>query len=310
MQPNQEEHAKQATLLVLAAGMGSRYGGIKQIDAVGPGGEALIDYSIYDALAAGFDAICFVVREEIAEDVRQFYHGKFPGHVSVTFVNQSLADVPEGFIVPADRSKPWGTGHAVLAARDAVDTPFAVINGDDFYGRESFELMFDFLSTQSNSSTEYCMVGYRLRETLSEHGSVSRGICQMREDGYLEGIEEHKQIEKTEDGALSHRPAGSDVRLTGEEIASMNFFGFTPAIFGQLWRQFGVFLKDHATDAKAEFFIPWGIDNLLTAHEASMKVLPTSSTWFGMTYREEKEMVQQAIRQFINQGVYPERLWS
>jgi NDP-sugar pyrophosphorylase family protein len=310
MQPNQDHQSKRATLLVLAAGMGSRYGGVKQIDSVGPGGEALIDYSIYDALAAGFDAICFVVREEIAADVRQFYAGKFPEHVSVTYVNQSLSDLPEGFEVPADRTKPWGTGHAVLAARNAVDTPFAVINGDDFYGRESFELMFDFLASQSSTSTAYCMVGYRLRETLSEHGTVSRGICQVREDGYLEGIEEHKKIEQTHEGAVSHQPSGTDVRLTGDEIASMNFFGFTPAVFGQFWRQFGTFLKDHATDAKAEFFIPWGLDNLLAAHEASMKVLPTSSTWFGMTYREEKELVQQAIRGFIDQGIYPERLWS
>lgn len=310
MQPNQGHQGNQATLLVLAAGMGSRYGGVKQIDGVGPGGEALIDYSIYDALSAGFSAVCFVVREEIADDVRQFFQGKLPDHVSVTFVNQTLSDIPEGFSVPANRTKPWGTGHAVLAARDAVHTPFAVINGDDFYGRESFQIMFDFLSGKPSTSTEYCMVGYRLRETLSEHGTVSRGICQVREDGYLEGIEEHKQIEKTEDGALSHRPTGSDVRLTGDEIASMNFFGFTPGVFGQLWRQFGVFLKDHATDAKAEFFIPWGLDNLLSAHEASMKVLPTSSTWFGMTYREEKEQVQRAIREFIDQGIYPERLWS
>lgn len=298
------------SLVILAAGMGSRYGGVKQIDSVGPSGEALIDYSIYDAIQAGFTKLHFIVREEIESDVREFFEGKFPASVEMDFAVQELGDIPEGFQVPEGRRKPWGTAHAVRAARGICKEAFAVINGDDFYGRESFQTIFHFLSSINPSSHDYCMVGYRLADTLSEHGSVSRGLCEVDENGHLLSIEEHKEIEKTKTGAVSRLAGGGSRELSGEEVASMNLFGFTPAFFPQLEEQFRSFLAEHGSEEKSEIYIPWVTNNLLDTGSARLRVLETTSDWFGMTYKEDKPRVMESIRRYIADGVYPESLWS
>lgn len=298
------------TLVLLAAGMGSRYGGVKQIDGVGPNGEAIIDYSIYDALQAGFTDLCFVVRPEIEEAVREFFAGKFDRSVGVSYVHQELSDIPGGRTVSAQRSKPWGTAHAVYAARSAVETPFAVVNADDFYGRDAYRQIHGFLDGSSVSATDYAMVGYRLADTLSPNGTVSRGICERDEQGFLQSIEEHKQIEQSGDRVIDTLADGSTVELSEDDLASMNMFGFTPAVFPQIETSFGEFLDEHGEEPKSEFYIPTLMTALIRAGRARMKVLSTTSHWFGMTYKEDKESVQASIRSFIEQGEYPRRLWG
>ena len=298
------------TLVLLAAGMGSRYGGVKQIDGVGPGGEAIIDYSIYDALQAGFTDLCFVIRAQIEDAVREFFAGKFPDHVGVTYAVQSLDDVPVGFTVPAERSKPWGTAHAVFAARDLVRTPFAVVNADDFYGRDSYGQLHAHLSSLKPDQTDYAMVGFRLEETLSPHGSVSRGICSTDIDGYLQSVVEQKKIERLGDRLFNVSDDGSETDLPTDTIASMNMFGFTPAVFPQIDQEFSRFLKESGTDLKSEFYIPTLMTGLIDGGRARMRVLPTSSQWFGMTYREDRESVQSHIRGYVENGDYPRNLWK
>jgi NDP-sugar pyrophosphorylase family protein len=298
------------TLVLLAAGMGSRYGGVKQIDGVGPNGEAIIDYSIYDALKAGFTDLCFVVRPEIEDAVREFFAGKFEPSVGVHFVHQELDDLPGGRSVAAERSKPWGTAHAVYAARAAVKTPFAVVNADDFYGRDAYRTIHGFLAASDGTGHEYAMVGYRLADTLSPNGTVSRGICKSDAGGYLQSIEEHKQIERSGDRVIDTLPDGSTVELSEDDLASMNMFGFTPPVFDQIGQEFGTFLDDHGNEPKSEFYIPTLMTGLIEKEAASMKVLSTTSQWFGMTYKEDKESVQANIRGFIESGEYPRRLWQ
>lgn len=298
------------TLVLLAAGMGSRYGGVKQIDGVGPNGEAIIDYSIYDALHVGFTDLCFVVRAEIEDAVREFFAGKFPDGVRVRYAIQSLDDVPGDLEVPADRSKPWGTAHAVYAARHVVDTPFAVVNADDFYGRDAYKTVQAYLAALSNDETDYAMVGYRLEDTLSEHGSVSRGICKKDADGFLASIEEHKKIEKQGSRIVDTLDNGSTVELESDDIASMNMFGFTPAVFPQIDDEFGRFVRKNGDNPTAEFYIPTFMTSLIEAERAQMRVLSTRAQWFGMTYKEDKPAVQARIREFVEAGVYPKRLWA
>ena len=298
------------TLVVLAAGMGSRYGGVKQIDGVGPGGEALIDYSIYDALRAGFTDLCFVIRAEIEEAVREFFSGKFPEEVRVTYAVQSLDDVPEGFTAPGDRSKPWGTAHAVYAARGRVTTPFAVVNADDFYGRDSYRQLHAQIGAMGAGDTDYAMVGFRLDETLSPHGSVSRGICATDAEGFLTGITEHKEIRQLGDRIFSTFEDGTTADLPPNSIASMNMFGFEPSVFPLIEREFSRFVAERGSDPKAEFYIHTLMTRLIESGDARMRVLPTSSRWFGMTYREDRESVQAQIRGFIEQGEYPRHLWA
>jgi NDP-sugar pyrophosphorylase family protein len=298
------------TLVLLAAGMGSRYGGVKQIDAVGPNGEAIIDYSIFDALHVGFTDLCFVVRAEIEEAVREFFAGKFPDTIGVRYAVQSLQDIPEGITVPVERSKPWGTAHAVYAARNVVDTPFAVVNADDFYGRDAYKTLHAYLSALANDETDYAMVGYRLEDTLSEHGTVSRGICQKDADGFLESIEEHKKIEKQDTRIVDTLDDGTAEELQPDDIASMNMFGFTPAVFGQIEHEFTAFLQERADDPKAEFYIPTLMTRLINAKRAQMRVLSTKARWFGMTYKEDKQKVQARIRDYVESGVYPRKLWG
>ncbi|MGM0673367.1 MAG: nucleotidyltransferase family protein [Spirochaetota bacterium] len=305
-----EHSSAELTLVVMAAGMGSRYGGIKQIDPVGPSGEALIEYSIFDALRAGFTRVCFVVRSDIREAVADFFAPKLEGRAVLSYADQELSDLPEGFDVPPGRTKPWGPAHAVRAAREVVDGPFAAINADDFYGRESFESVSRFLSSVGSDETNYCMVGFRLSDTLSEHGAVSRALCEVDSDGMLTHIEEHKEIERTEAGIVSRRPDGSTLSLSGEETVSMNIFGFTPRAFGQFDEEFARFLEIRGDDPKAEFYLPTVQNNLIRDGRASVRVLPEAGSWFGMTYRDDKPMVEKQIARFVSEGRYPRSLWG
>jgi hypothetical protein len=299
------------TLLVLAAGMGSRYGGVKQIDPVGPSGEAIIDYSIYDAIQTGFGRVVFVVRREIEEDVRAFFSGKFESNIESEYVHQELTDVPGGFTVPKDRGKPWGTGHAVLAARDVIDAPFAVINGDDFYGRSALQTMADYLAVQPTDGTDYAMVGYRLDKTLSENGTVSRGIVEHDADSWLQSIEEHTKLRPAGGAVESLNDDGSPRgRFTGDEPTSMNLFGFTPAAMGQFSSEFETFLERFGTQPKSEFYIPYAMNLLRETGRARMKVLRSDSDWFGVTYKEDRPDVVARIQNLVDAGVYPPSLWG
>ncbi|MFP4483402.1 MAG: nucleotidyltransferase family protein [Spirochaetota bacterium] len=306
---NNGETTRETGLLVLAAGMGSRYGGVKQIEGVGPNGEALIDYSLYDALESGFNRIVFVVREEIRRDVEEFFSGKIPSEVTVRFVNQRLDDLPGSYTSPANREKPWGTAHAVYAARDEMGVPFTMINGDDFYGRESFQAMADFLRERHVDETVYSLVGFRLDRTLSPHGSVSRALCEVDADGNVATIAEHKSIHYA-DGGIVSEVSGSQRTLTGSELTSMNMFGFTPAVFTQVEHEMTRFLSDNIGDPKAEFYVPWALNNLISAGRATLTPLSTDAQWFGMTYREDKPTVEEAIQRYVDAGVYPSRLWE
>jgi hypothetical protein len=300
------------TLLVLAAGMGSRYGGLKQVDPMGPSGETVLDYSVYDALRAGFGRVVFVIRRDFEKEFRDVVLAKYAGRVDATLAFQQLDMLPGGFSVPAGREKPWGTAHAIWCARDQVAEPFVMINADDFYGLNSFEGMVDFFagSRIDAQPMQFSMAGYRLGATLSEHGSVARGVCTTDADGFLTGLEECTAIEKTPDGIRYARADGSVRTFTGEDPASMNFFGFTPQLFGVLDELLTEFLRVKGSEMKSEFYIPMVVSDLVKAGRASCKVVPTTSTWFGVTYREDKPKVQAALRELIAAGEYPERLWG
>jgi len=300
------------TLLVLAAGMGSRYGGVKQIDPVGINGEALIDFSIYDALHHGFDRIVFVIRREIEADVRQFFSGKFEDRADVAYVYQELSDLPGEFEVSAVREKPWGTAHAIWAARKAIRKPFAVINGDDFYGREAFGAMGAHLSEMPVGSSDYAMVGYVLENTLSEHGTVSRGICDVDKSGFLSGIKEHTKIGRKEDGTIgSWNDEGELIaNFTGKELCSMNMFGFSPEVMGHIEEGFSTFLRENGTEPKAEYYIPTLVQDRIDAGVSRCRVLTSDARWFGITYREDKARVVDAVRELQTGGTYPAPLWA
>lgn len=300
------------TLVVLAAGIGSRYGGLKQIDPVGPDREAVLDYSVFDARRAGFGKAVFVIRRDIEEAFRVVLGRRFESRMEVRYVFQHLDTLPPGHSVPAGRQKPWGTGHAVLCAAEAVSEPFAVINADDFYGAESYRVLADFLANPPLSADRdlFAMVGYQLSRTLSEHGTVARGLCATDARDFLVSVEELTAIEKLPDGAR-HREADGTYRvLSGKEIVSLNCWGFTPAIFGHLGRLFGEFLERNAGNPKAEFFLPAVVNQLIEEGRARVKVLPTPDSWFGVTYREDRPVVIENIRALVRQGAYPERLWS
>lgn len=290
------------TLLVMAAGMGSRYGGLKQIDAVGPHGEAIIDYSIHDALRADFGRLVFVIRRDIEAPFREAIGNKFEKRIAVDYVFQELDKLPAGFTVPPDRTKPWGTTQAILMAEDIVQEPFAAINADDFYGRESFQVMADFLRA---GGLDYAMIGYTLRNTLSEHGSVSRGVCECDGDGMLRAVVELTKVEKRGYGAQA-----GDRALSGDELVSMNFWGFTPALFPQLREQFTAFLRRNGQELKSESYIPTTVNELVAAGAARVKVLRTPSSWFGITYKEDKPQVIASILKLVAAGEYPSQLWT
>lgn len=298
------------TLLVMAAGMGSRYGGLKQVEGFGPHGETLLEYSLYDAMNAGFTRAVFIIRRDLETLFREKVMARFAHRLDCTCVFQELTDLPEGVSPPAERQKPWGTGHAVLAARGAVRTPFAVINADDYYGQAAFGAMAAFLSEADVSKANYALCGYRLRQTLSEHGTVSRGLCLLDETGSLISVTEHTKLESDgHGGALSHQPDG-EVPLSGDSLVSMNFWGFTPIFFSSLRDRFAAFIAEKGSEPKAEFYLPSAVDHDLRRASTQVKVLPTESSWFGVTYPEDQPRVAQAIAERIARGEYPRELWS
>jgi len=298
----------QTTLLVLAAGIGSRYGGVKQMDGIGPANESIIDYSVYDAIRAGFDKIVFVVNKKIEADFREVWEPKLKGRADYDFVIQDPYDLPEGYTVPEGRVKPWGTGQAVLAARHIIDTPFAVINADDFYGRQAYELIREFLRDNTNEP-ESCMVGYHLENTLSEHGTVSRGICSFDEDHYLEEISEITNIGR-KGNAIGYEVNGDFVKLRGKDLCSMNIWGFKPMVMKHLESGFLDFLKEHGDTLKAEYYLPGRVNDLVHEGLMSVKMLETAFSWFGVTYKEDKPKTIERINSLIAKGEYPSDLWG
>lgn len=298
---------KPPTLLVLAAGIGRRYGGLKQIDPVGPNGETILDYSIYDALRAGFSKIVFIIRRDIEKAFKQTVGARFEKRVAVEYVFQELDNLRPGFSVPAGRTKPWGTTHAVLMAADVIHEQFAVINADDFYGAEGYRALAQHF--QSGTS-DYAMVGFVLRNTLSEFGGVSRGVCQVSDDGFLQGVVELTSIVRDGEFARDTDATGRETRLTGDELVSMNMWGFTPAVFGQLDECFQEFLRDHGSDAKKECYLPCAVNQLVLAGQTQVKVLRTKNAWFGVTNREDRPRVVESIGRLIRDGIYPNRLSS
>ena len=300
-------------LIIMAGGIGSRYGGLKQVEPIGPSGEIVIDYAVYDALRAGFGKIVFLIRREIEEIFRERIGRKIEKRADVHYVFQELDHLPPGFSVPPERKKPWGTGHAVLSCKDAVREPFAVINADDFYGAGAFQALAAFLRgarDPEGGPYNYCMVGYVLANTLSEHGTVARGVCQLTQDGYLAGVQERtkirqfgKDVQYTEDGE-------NWIPIDGGSLVSLNTWGFTPSFFEELEARFPVFLRENAERLdKAEYFLPDVVNQILREGKASVKVLPVNERWFGVTYPEDRPIVQSAIRDMVARGLYPEQLW-
>jgi len=292
-------------LLVLAAGLGSRYGGLKQIEAVGPSGETLLDYAVYDAWRAGFRRMVFVIRRDFEAAFREKVGGRYLGRMEVDYVFQSLDILPAGLVPPAGREKPWGTGHAVWCAREAVREPFAAINADDFYGADAFARLASFLETASNAPAaprSFAMIGYRLSATLSEAGTVSRGICDVGSDGLLTRISERTGIARTD--------VGHGAALGGDERVSMNCWGFTPALFAPLDAGFRDFLHAHGNDPKTEFYLPTAVSTMIANGQATVRLLPTSGEWFGVTHRDDKARVQAALAALVAAGSYPATLFA
>ncbi len=297
------------TLLILAAGMGSRFGGLKQVEPVGPSGEAIIDYSIYDAIRAGFGKIVFIIRESFADAFREKFDKKLKGKIEVEYVFQELDNLPDGFTLPEGREKPWGTAHAILVAKDAIKEPFCALNADDFYGFKAYQVMADFLKN-SKDNNEFSMVGYHLNNTLSDFGSVSRGICDVDENQNLRKIVETTKILKKDDQIIFIEDDGSVKSLTGKEIASMNMWGFKPSIFETLEQKFTDFLKTEINKPKSEMYIPSVVFEMIGDKTATVKVLEANSPWFGVTYKEDKPFVIEKLNALIGKGDYPEKLWN
>ncbi len=294
-------------LMILAAGMGSRYGGLKQVDGVGPSNEAIIEYSVYDAIRAGFGKVIFVIRKSIEADFKEKFKGKFEGKIEVVYAFQEMDSCTEGVENVPERTKPWGTSHAVLAAEDQVDAPFAVINADDYYGVEAFRQIADFLTNEARSD-HYGMVGYILNNTLSDNGSVSRGVCATDEHDYLSSVTERTKIEKKESIIYFEDEQGSH-SLAENTVVSMNFFGFHPSIFKPLRTQFHAFIAANRDKPKGEFFIPLTVDALIKSGEITMKVLTSNDKWYGVTYQEDKPVVQEAFQRLVDNKLYPSPLW-
>ena len=304
------------TLLVLAAGMGSRYGGLKQIDPVGPmdegetGRATILDYSVYDALRAGFGKVVFVIRREMELAFKEMAGARFAKHIAVEYVFQELDELPPGFSVPSGRTKPWGTTHAILMAAEVINEPFAVINADDFYGAEGYRVLAQHLLADASASGDYAMVGFILRNTLSEFGAVARGVCRVSGDDYLEGVVELTNIERDGVGATNTDALGAMTKLNGDEIVSMNMWGFTPRVFGQLHDYFRKFLELKGTEMQSECYLPSAVNEFIQAGEARVRVLRTHGSWFGITYREDHPRVVENIGRLVHDGIYPKRLWA
>lgn len=300
------------TLLVLAAGMGSRYGGLKQLDPMGPNSETVLDYSVYDAIRAGFDRVVFIIREDFATAFREGIGSRFQNRIKVDYVFQTLDDLPGGYNLPEGREKPWGTSHAIRAARNTIKGPFAVINADDFYGADSYQKIADYFrkakgvkDQESAPRQHYCMVGYHVVNTLSDHGHVNRGVC-TDDKKFLTSIEEITQITRLDNGKIWGINANQDPHQVSENaLVSMNFWGFTPDFFAHLEDHFINFLNEQGSEMKSESYIPKAVDELINTGKADCKILETSSTWFGVTYPDDKEIVVANIQKLIDQGVYP-----
>ena len=300
------------TLVIMAAGMGSRYGGLKQLDPIGPHGELLIEYAVYDALRAGFDKVVFVIKESIAEEFRARIGRMVESHLETVYVHQRLDDLPAGFSVPPGREKPWGTGHATLSCRHVIKEPFAVLNADDFYGPASYQILADYLrQARDGDKYDYCMVGYRLRKTLSEHGYVSRGVCRVDGAGCLIDVRERTHIERFVDVIKYAEDSERWVPLPEDALVSLNMWGFTPSLFTELAARFEAFLQAPQDQiSQTEFFLPDVVGALIQEGKARVRVLTTDERWFGVTYHEDKAWVTASIRERIAQGVYPVPLWT
>ena len=296
------------TLLILAAGMGSRYGGIKQMDSFGPSGETIIDYSIYDAIQSGYGKIVFIIREDFSEAFKNTFEPKLKGRIETEYVFQEMDSFTNGFEIPIDRTKPWGTAHAVLCAKDAINEPFAVINADDFYGRDAFEKSAKFLNEQVNPQT-YCIIGYQLSKTLSENGTVSRGVCEVDSNGNLISIVERIKVYR-EQNRIVYEENDIKKELSADTPVSMNFWGFDPSIFNFTQELFLKFLRENGKNIKSEFFIPIIGDAFIGDQNHKIKVINTSAQWFGVTYREDAPEVQKSIQSLIDGGAYPKKLWD
>ena len=299
---------KKPTLVILAAGMGSRYGGLKQLDEVGPNGEAIIDYSLFDAIRAGFGKVVFVIREDFANEFKARFAPQLEGKIEVAYVYQALEKIPTGFDIHPEREKPWGTGHALLMAEPEVNAPMAVINADDFYGPQAYREIASFL-TSSADENEYGMVGYQLDNTLSEFGSVSRGVCQTDDSGRLTEINERTKIQREGDEIVYYEEE-KRFPLTGKEPVSMNFWGVKTSVFDYLNEGFREFLKEEGMKKKSEFFVPFLINDKIVDGTVSVKVLTCDSPWFGVTYKEDKPIVQKKLKNLIADNVYPAKLWD
>ena len=299
----------QPTLLILAAGMASRYGSMKQTQGFGPGGETIMDYSIYDAISAGFKKVVFIIREDFAGDFKEIFEPKLKDKVAVGYVYQDLHDFVNGYQVPAERTKPWGTAHAVLCAKDAIKEPFAVINADDFYGRDAFEKAHEFLTTTCRDNL-YSIIGYELAKTLSENGSVSRGVCEVDADNNLVSIAERTKIYRDDNNKITYEEGDKKFEVPFDSKVSMNFWCFDPSVFSFIKKIFLEFLSQNGSDPKAEFFIPIIGDRFIQEGRGAIKVIPTSAQWFGVTYREDAPVVQESLNRLIRSGEYPVRLWG
>lgn len=297
------------TLVIMAAGLGSRYGGIKQLEPVGVSGEIIMDYSIYDAIKAGFNKIIFIIRKDLEKDFKEVIGNRISEKIEVEYAFQEITNLPEGFSVPEGRTKPWGTGQAVLSCKDIIKEPFAVINADDYYGSEAFVKVHDYLVQADENSSDYCMAGFVLGNTLSENGTVTRGVCQVDENGYLVDIKETKSIEKKGESAVSSEKEGEEILLDLNGPVSMNMWGFTSGLISKLEKGFIDFLQTNGQELKSEYLLPEEVGRLIKRSEVSVKVLKTNDKWFGVTYKEDKPIVMDSIRELVKQGLYPEKLF-
>lgn len=306
---------KKPVLVIMAAGMGSRYGGLKQIDPIDGDGHIIMDFSVYDAVRAGFEKVIFIIKRENEQVFREAIGDRLSRFIQVSYVFQELDNIPEGFTVPEGRVKPWGTGHAVLSCIEEIDGPFVVINADDYYGVRAFQMSYDFLTDPEAEDTagRYMMVGYRLENTLTENGYVSRGVCVTDDEGYLRGINERTHIEKRGDGAAYTEDEGASwTELPADAAVSMNMWGFSADILEELKKRFAVFLEENLekNPLKSEFFLPFVVDELLEEKKATVKVLKSADKWYGVTYKEDKPMVMAAVQNLKDQGLYPQKLWK
>lgn len=299
------------TLFVLAAGMGSRYGGLKQLDCVGPHGETIMDYSIYDAIRSGFGKVVFVIRHDFEDQFNRNILSKYADHIPVEVVFQEVTNLPDGYTVPEGRTRPWGTNHAVMMGQSAINEPFAVINSDDFYGRNAFSTIADYLCTMAESKGRYCMVAFEVNNTMTENGEVSRGVCTVNDEGHLSKVVERTRIGYADDGTIRFLDEkGEWQSLEPSTPVSMNFWGFTPDYFDYSNREFVRFLDKHIAREKSEFFIPSVVDKLIGNGEAVVDVLRTDSSWFGVTYANDRPGVEAKLRKLHDEGVYPDNLFE